>query len=111
MFTFITVNVNGLHDPNKRMSFLQWLRHLSADVVCLQECQVLSCAEADSWFSPYGFLTLLSPESVHLFGSVILHQSTITLVKSSYDRQGHLVLAHFMKDDLTFGVACLYAAN
>ena len=83
MFTIITVNVNGLRDPNKSMSFLQWLSHLSADVVCLQECHVLSCAEVDSWFSPYGCLALSSPGSVHSCGSVILYRSTFTLVKSS----------------------------
>ena len=71
----------------------------------------MSCAEADSWFSPHGFLALSSPGSVHSCGSVILYQSTFILVKSSYDRQGRFVLAHFMKDHLTFKVVCLYAPN
>jgi len=71
MFTFVSVNVNGLRDLNKRMSFLQWLSFLSADFVCLQETHVHSCAEADSWFSSYGFLALSSPGSVHSCGSVI----------------------------------------
>lgn len=111
MFTFITVNVNGLRDPNKRMSFLQWLSRLSADVVCLQEIHVFSCAEADSWFSPYGFLALTSPGSVHSCGSVVLYRPTFVLAKVSFDRQGRFVLAHFKKSDLLFGVACLYAPN
>lgn len=111
MFNFITVNVNGLRDHNKRMSFLQWLSHLSADIVCLQETHVSSCAEADFWFSSYGFLALPSPGSIHSCGSVILYRPTFVLVKSSIDRQGRFVLAHFKKDDLIFGVACLYAPN
>lgn len=111
MFNFITVNVNGLRDHNKRMSFLQWLSHLSADIVCLQETHVSSCAEADFWFSSYGFLALSSPGSIHSCGSVILYRPTFVLVKSSIDRQGRFVLAHFKKDDLIFGVACLYAPN
>ena len=111
MFTFITVNVNGLRNPNKRMSFLQWLSHLSADFVCLQETHVSSCAEAVSWFSSYGFLVLSSPGSVHSCGSVILYRSTFVLASSVADRQGRFVLAHFKKDDLLFGVACLYVPN
>lgn len=93
------------------MSFLQWLSHLSADVVCLQETHISSCAEADSWFSSYGFLALSSPGSVHSCGSVILYRSSFTLVKSFCDRSGRFVLAHFTKDDLTFGIVCLYASN
>ena len=111
MFIFITVNVNGLRDPNKRISFLQRLSHLSADFVCLQETHVSSCAEADSWFSPYCFLALSSPGSVHSCGFVILYPPTFALTKSSADRQGQFVLAHFSKDDLMSAVACLYAPN
>ena len=35
--TVISVNVNGLRDEHRRLGFLQWLSHLSASVVCLQE--------------------------------------------------------------------------
>ena len=73
MASFITLNVNGLRDPNKRMSFLQWLSNLSVDFVCLQETHILSCAECESWFSSYGFMTVASPGSVHSCGIVILY--------------------------------------
>ena len=74
MFTFITLNDNGLREPNKRMSFLQWLSHLSVDIVCLQETHVSSCHEGDSWFSSYGFYVVSSPGSIHSCGSVILNR-------------------------------------
>jgi len=111
MFSFITINVNDLHDPNNRMSFLQWLSHLSADIVCLQETRVSSCAEADSWFSSFGFLVHSSPGSIRLCGSVILYRPTFVLAKSFTDRDVRFVFMHFKKDDLLFGVTCLYAPN
>lgn len=65
MASFLTLNINGLRDPNKRLSFLQWLSHLSVDFVCLQETHILSCVECEAWFSSYGFMTFASPGSVH----------------------------------------------
>jgi len=91
MFTFITVIVNGVRNPNKRMSFLQWMSHLSVDIVCLQETHVSSCAEADSWFSSYGSPVASSPGSIDSSGSVILYLSTFVLAKSSVDRHGHFL--------------------
>ena len=111
MFILVTVNANGLRAHNKLMSFLQWLSHLSADFVYLQETHVSSCTEAVSWFSSYGFLALTSPWSLHLCGSVLHYRPTFILAKSSTDRNGHFVLAHFTRDDLIFGVVCLYAPN
>ena len=111
MVVFLTVNVNGLRDPNKRMSFLQWLSHLSADFVCLQETHISSCTEAASWFSPYGFLVVASPGTVHSRGSVILYRSAFTLTKSVFDANGRFVLCYFQPDGVSFGVACVYAPN
>ena len=36
MVLFITINVNGLRDPAKRLSFCHWLSGFHFDVVCLQ---------------------------------------------------------------------------
>lgn len=78
--SFITLNVNGLRDPNKRMALLQWLSHLSLDFVCLQETHVLSAVECTNWFSSYGYSTVTSPGSNHLCGSVILYRPRYSLV-------------------------------
>lgn len=42
--SLISLNVNGLHDGNKRAGLLQFLRFLSSppDVVCLQEVHCIS---------------------------------------------------------------------
>ena len=111
MASFLTINVNGLRDHNKRLSFLHWLSHLAVDFVCLQETRVSSCFECDSWFSSYGFLALTSPGSTCLCGSVILYRSLFTLSKAAFDSEGRFVLAHFTRSGLTFGVAGVYAPN
>lgn len=50
--SLISLNVNGLHDGNKRAGLLQFLRCLSSppDVVCLQEVHCISEAEDCDWF-------------------------------------------------------------
>ena len=111
MAFFLTINVNGLHDHNKRLSFLHWLSHLAANFVCLQETHVSTCFECDSWFSSNGFLAVTSPGSTHSCGLVIIYRPTFTLSKAAFDSGGHFVLAHFKQNDITFGVACLYAPN
>ena len=54
--SLVTINVNGLRDANKRLSFLQWLSHSSPSIVCLQETHAVSDGELRQWFSSYGFL-------------------------------------------------------
>ena len=83
MAFFLTFNVNGLRDPNKRMAFLQWLSNLAVDFVYLQETHFASSAECDSWFSSFGFLTVASPGSVHSCGTVILFQPKFELSNSA----------------------------
>lgn len=56
LMLFLTLNVCGLRDINKRLSLMQWLSHLCLDVGCVQEIYTVSGAEAVSWFSPFGSL-------------------------------------------------------
>ena len=55
-FSLVSINVNGLRDADKRLSFLQWLSHYSPSVVCLLETHALSSDELSQWFSRFGFL-------------------------------------------------------
>ena len=111
MASFLTLNVNGLRDANKRMALLQWLSHLSLDFACLQETHVTSVAECISWFSSYGFLSAVSPGSAHSCGSLILYRPRYTLLNSWVDSSGRFVLAEFQDRDVIFRVACIYAPN
>ena len=90
------------------MALLHWLSHLSLDFVCLQETHVSSPFECNSWFSSYGFLSVVSPGSPHSCGSLILYQSKYSLLNSWTDSDGRFVLAEFLRHDVTFRVAlCL----
>ena len=111
MASFLTLNTNGLRDVNKRMALLHWLSHLSLDFVCLQETHATSPFECNSWFSSYGFLSVVSPGSSHSCGSVILYRSKYSLLNSWTDSDGRFVLAEFRLRDVTFRVACIYAPN
>lgn len=60
---FLTLNVCGLRDVNKRMSLMQWLCHLNLDIVCLQEIHVVSRGGFlvfPFWFSRCGVSGLCS---------------------------------------------------
>ena len=103
--------MNGLRDPNKRMSFLQWLSHLEVDFVCIQELHITTCVECDLWFSASGFSVVASPGTLHSCGSAILYRPSFSLSKSFIDSGGRFVLAHFNRDHVTFGLACAYAPN
>ena len=111
MASFLSLNVNGLRDANKRAGLLQWLSHLSLDFVCLQEAHVLSPEECNSWFSSFGFLSLASPGSVHSRGCVILYRPRFSLNNFQIDADGRFVLADFKFREIAFRVVCLYAPN
>jgi len=109
--TFVTLNINGLRDANKRAGFLQWLSHLSASFVCLQETHVSSCAEAESWFSSYGFQVVSSPGSIHSCGTVVLYRPIFHLLNVWNDAEGRLVLCELSFREQTFRVCSVYAPN
>jgi len=107
----ITLNVNGLRLPNKRLSFLQWLSNLSAGIVCLQEVHASTVSEAQSWFSSYGFQVAYSPGTALSCGSVILFRSIFHLCNVWNDSEGRFVLCEFSFRDCTFRVCSAYAPN
>lgn len=107
----VTLNVNGLRDANKRLSFLQWLSHLSADIVCLQETHAAFASEAETWFSSFGFQVASSPGSIHSCRATILFRSVFHLRNVWYDSEGRFVLCEFSFRERIFRVCCLYAPN
>ena len=48
MAFFVTINVNGLCDPVKRLSFCRWLSGFNFDVICLQQLHCVSEDEVKS---------------------------------------------------------------
>ena len=59
----ISINVNGVHDSDKRAGLLQYFRSLLSvvDVVCLQECHSSSDSECQMWFHSSGFFFCCVP--------------------------------------------------
>ena len=111
MAVFVTLNVNGIRDSHKRAGLVQWLSHLSADFVCLQETHITSAEETTRWFSSFGFSSVTSPGSSHSCGSVILYLPKYTLCDSWKDDQGRFVMAEFKYHGILFRIVCLYAPN
>ena len=108
--SLVSVNVNGLRDADKRLSFLQWLSHHSPSVVCLQETHALSSDELSQWFSRFGFLCLGSFGSSHSCGVAILYRPVLSC-SALCDFDGRFVLGEFTFRDSVFRVACCYAPN
>ena len=106
--SLVSVNVNGLRDADKRLSFLQWLSHHSPSVVCLQETHALSSDE--QWFSRFGYLCLGSFGASHSCGVAILYRPVLSC-SALCDFDGHFVLGEFTFRDSVFRVACCCAPN
>ena len=111
MAIFVSLNVNGLRDSNKRLSLLQWLSHIGADFVCLQEVHAVSCAESQHWFSPFGFLVISSPGSTHSCGTVLLYRPKYEIARLVCDKDGRFVLVEFKWREVHFRKVTVYAPN
>ena len=109
--TVISVNVNGLRDEHRRLGFLQWLSHLSASVVCLQETHAVSFADLQSWFSRFGFLCAGSFGSVHSCGVAVLYRPVFECKSVACEFDGRFVLVELAFRGAVFRVASIYAPN
>ena len=107
----ISVNVNGLRDEHRRLGFLQWLSHLSASVVCLQETHAVSFADLQSWFSRFGFLCAGSFGSVHSCGVAVLYRPVFECKSVVCEFDGRFVLVELAFRGAVFRVASIYAPN
>ena len=104
-FNFLTLKVNGIRDPIKRAGLLQWLSHLSCDLVCPQETHVTS------WFCSSGFLNVTAPVTAHFGGQVLLYNPSFFFVNSRVEFEGHFLMAEFSRRDSMFRIASVYAPN
>ena len=109
--TVISVNVNGLRDEHRRLGFLQWLSHLSASLVCLQETHAVSFADLQSWFSRFGFLCAGSFGSIHSCGVAVLYRPVFKCKSVVCEFDGRCVLVELAFLGAVFRVASIYAPN
>ena len=111
--SFITLNVNGLRDVDKRAGVVHWLQSLPSpvDVVCLQEAHCTSVEECARWFSATGLSCVASFGSSHSCGTIVLYRPRLSLVRSWTDDVGWFVQCEFAFQTKLFRVACVYAPN
>ena len=108
---FLSLNVCGIRDANKRMSLMQLLSHCRLDIVCLQETHAVSASESSAWFSPYGFLTVSAVGSARARGLAILYRPRLILNRSWVELCGRFSMPEFMNGNFLFRVVCIYAPN
>ena len=75
----ISINLDGLRDPDKRAGLIQWLHALPSpvDIICLQECHCVSVEECSLWFPYSGLLCTVSPGSNHSCGCIVLFRPSL----------------------------------
>lgn len=100
MALFVTINVNGLRDPVKRLSFCCWLSGFNFDVVCLQELHCVSEDEVKSWFPSFSVVS--SVGSNKSCGVAVLFKPTFSLVDAVRDSSGRFVRARLLRVGPTF---------
>ena len=108
--SFISININGLRDADKRRGFLQWLSYLAPTVVCLEGTHCLSSSELLSWFSSHSYLCSGFFGFNHSCGVPVLYRSVLScrLVVGEFD--GRFVLVEFGLRDFVYRVGSVYDA-
>ena len=79
--------------------------------MCLQETHVTDAAEATSWFSSSGFLTVTAPGTAHSRGQVLLYRPSFSFVNSWVELEGRFLMAEFRRRGSFFRIASVYAPN
>ena len=79
--------------------------------MCLQGTHVTDAAEATSWFSSYGFLTIAAPGAAQSRGQVLLCRPRFSFVNSWVELEGRFLMAEFRRRDSVFRIASVFASN
>ena len=108
-----TVNVRGLNDPNKRQTFLHWLKKQNIDVTCLQETFItkdyISRLQTD-WDGEVIICLSVSP---HSCGCAVLFKKDFEFEIKDYtlDKEGRRLLINICHSGQIITIVCLYAPN
>ena len=110
--SIISINVNGLRDPDKRAGLIQWLHALPR--LMLSVCKnviVFTMEECTLWFPSSGLFCAVSPGSNHSCGCIVFLRPSLSVVRSWYDDHGRFFQCEFSYLGKIFRVACVYAPN
>ena len=107
----LTLNVQGLRNPDNLDSFKQWLKCFNPALVCLQETHSISITEFASWFKNSTYDCVLSPGTNRSRGVGILIHRSFSIDQTWHDTDGRYVCAELSKQNLTFRLHCIYGPN
>ena len=79
--------------------------------MCLQETRATDAAEATSWFSSSGFLTVTAPGTAHSRGQVLLYCPSFSFVNSWVELEGRFLMGEFSRRGSFFRISSVYAPN
>ena len=79
--------------------------------MCVQETHVTDAAEASSWFSSSGFLTVTVPGTAHSRGQVLMYRPSFSFVNSWVELEGRFLMAEFSRRDSVVRIVSVYAPN
>jgi exodeoxyribonuclease III len=110
---FISVNVNGLRDKEKRLSIFHWLREQNADIYLLQETHCESDEDIESWTKDWEGEAFWSNHTSMSCGVAILIRPKLKLNLGNHDkdREGRYISIEAEFDDKTYKIVNIYAPN
>ena len=111
MYNLVTININGLNDRTKRVTFIHWVNCLKADIICLQETHASSHATLCTWFKGSGYTVASSSISNKRVGTAILVASRHQLNKVWRDDAGRFTQAEVFMGEERVRFTSLYAPN
>ena len=107
-FTFITLNIQGLHNVRNRQTLFSWLNCAKPDIICLQETRSTSEDKFRTWITnetnnnnnQQQYLVASSPGSARRAGAAILYKPCFRIKDTRKDSHGRLIIASFCHDEV-----------
>ena len=108
----VSLNVRGISNFRKRRSIFNWCRKLRADLILLQETHSTNSVETQ-WQHEWGGKILFSHGTNNSKGVAIIfcNGSNIDVNNIFQDNEGRILSINFVKDELDFTLANVYAPN
>ena len=111
-----SINVNGIHERQKRTQVFSSLRSANCDIYLLQETHVTSMHEGKLWESEWSGEAIFSPGSNRSagVGFLVNPRSPVKIVTHRTDKNGRLIAAKFQipnTPNSEFQIINVYAPN
>ena len=110
---FVSLNVNGIKDKDKRNGIFKWLKEQNADVYMLQETHAVSDEEINQWSIEWNGQIYASNGTNFSRGVAMLVKPNLKLDMKllEKDTDGRLLLAEKTCDDKKLLLTNVYSPN